>query len=171
MGKNRQLITGVFFVAVFLVLGLMIGVSRVKADSVCLPEVKLDYYYCGNDKPDKSGDCGSVVYRGGTKTYQCNTADPQCRTTTAACSSNDVGLGCHAVGDRCIPNSPGCSQSQCWSSEGPTPTPGPERKLPDYFVKLHYPAPQYGMNAMLQNLYDCDRFSGQYYRHRLPLAL
>jgi len=65
MGKNRRLITGVFFVAVFLVLGLVIGVGRVKADSVCLPEVKLDYYYCENDAP-KSGKCGSVVYRGGT---------------------------------------------------------------------------------------------------------
>jgi len=95
MGKNRRLITGVFFVAVFLVLGLVIGVSRVKADNVCLPEVTLDYYYCEHDRP-VSGDCGSVVYRGGTKTYQCNTADPQCRTTTGACSSNDVGLGCIA---------------------------------------------------------------------------
>ena len=136
MGKNRRLITGVFFVAVFLVLGLVIGVSRVEADNVCLSEVKLDYYYCRNDKPDEKGECGSVVYRGGTKTYQCNTADSQCRTYIAACSSNDKGLGCHAVGDRCIPDSPGCSPSQCWGSVAPTPTPGPERKLPDYFVKL-----------------------------------
>jgi hypothetical protein len=95
MGKNRRLITGVFFVAVFLILGLMIGVSRVKADSVCLPEVTLDYYYCEYDAP-QSGKCGSVVYRGGTRTYSCNTNDPQCRTYIAACSSNDVGLGCIA---------------------------------------------------------------------------
>jgi hypothetical protein len=130
VGINRQLATGLFLAAVFFVLSLVVGGSPLKADWVCLPEVKLDYYYCSKSKPDQDGNCGSVEYQGGKTTYYCNTADPECWTTTAACSSNDVGLGCHAVvyGKKvtCIPNSPGCSRSQCWSYEAPAPTSGPQ---------------------------------------------